>query len=77
MSCELGNEAVVLNLQSGTYFGLNATGTRIWSLIQQPVHVSELHAAMLKEYAVDAHQCDADVRSLLEQLFAAGLIKVS
>ena len=35
VSCDLAGEAVILNLKSGQYFGLNEVGTRIWNLIQE------------------------------------------
>ncbi|MFK7848124.1 MAG: PqqD family protein, partial [Rhodothermales bacterium] len=33
---DLEGEAVLLNIQSGRYFGLNEVGTSIWSLIKEP-----------------------------------------
>ncbi len=30
---ELGGEAVLLDIETGRYFGLNATGVRIWALL--------------------------------------------
>ena len=35
VSRDLEGEAVILNLDSGTYFGLDRVGTRIWSLLQE------------------------------------------
>ncbi len=32
---ELDGEAVILNLDTGIYFGLDAVGTRIWRLIEE------------------------------------------
>ena len=29
-SCDLGGEAVLLNLESGQYYGLDPVGARIW-----------------------------------------------
>jgi len=31
---ELDGEAVILNLETGTYFGLDTVGTRIWQFCQ-------------------------------------------
>lgn len=76
LSCDLQGEAVLLNLQSGTYFGLNPLGARIWELIQEPVKVSNVHHELLKEYEVDASQCEADLLSFLKLLQVNGLIKI-
>lgn len=76
LSCDLQGEAVVLNIHSGIYFGLNALGARIWGLIQKPANVSLVRDALLKEYSVDAMQCEADLVSFLKQLQANALIRV-
>lgn len=76
LSCDLQGEAVVLNLQSGTYFGLNPLGARIWKLIQKPARVSSVLEELLKEYEVDATQCEEDLLSFLKLLQARELITV-
>jgi hypothetical protein len=76
LSCELQDEAVLLNLQSGTYFGLNPLGARIWRLIQQPIKVGDVLQELMKEYDVDGVQCEADLLSFLKALQAHSLIKV-
>jgi hypothetical protein len=35
---ELAGEAVLLNLASGTYFGLDETGTSFWQALTGPDH---------------------------------------
>ena len=47
---ELEGEAVLLDLESGTYFGLNAVGTRIWSLIQERDSLRAVLDAITDEY---------------------------
>lgn len=76
LSCDLQGESVVLNLQSGVYFGLNPLGARIWELIQRPAKVSEVHQELLKEFEVDASQCEADLLSFLKLLQTHELIRV-
>lgn len=76
VSRDLDGEVIVLNLNTGTYYGLNGVGSRIWDLIQQPRVVSQLHHTLLEEYDVAADQCEKDLLSLLEDLAARGLIEV-
>ena len=40
VSSDLAGEIVMLNLASGTYYGLDEVGARIWNLVQQPTPVS-------------------------------------
>ena len=42
VSVELAGEAVILNLGSGMYYGLDPVGARIWELLQEPRTVAEI-----------------------------------
>jgi hypothetical protein len=76
VSSVLGEEAVILNLQEGKYFGLNPVGTRVWQLIQTPRTVEAILAGLLEEYDVTPEQCERDLMDLLSRLADAGLIEV-
>ena len=76
VSSELSGEAVILDLKSGVYYGLNEVGASIWTLLQQPKTVGEIQKAILEEYAVEPEQCDRDIHALLQDLAAQGLIEV-
>ena len=56
VSSELAGEVVIMNLRRGVYHGLEATGARVWQLIQEPRKVSEIRDALLAEYDVEARQ---------------------
>ena len=73
---DLGGETVILNLKSGTYYGLNPTGTFVWNLIQEPKTIEDLRTAILSEYEVDAAVCDRDLKSLLQKLMEQSMIEV-
>lgn len=73
---ELNGEAVILQLDSGTYFGLDEVGTRIWQLIEEHGAFGKVLEAMLAEYDVDRMRCEADLSDLLDQLREKQLIRV-
>lgn len=73
---ELGNEAVIMNLVSGTYFGLNEVGAAIWQHLQRPVTLDDLCEAIQAEYEVDLEVCQPDIEALLQQFQEAQLIEV-
>jgi len=77
ISSSLGDEEVILHLQSGTYYGLNEVGTRIWHLMQEPKPVREIYQQLLSEYEIDADQCERDLLALLEQLADQHLVEVN
>jgi hypothetical protein len=76
ISSDLGGEAVILNLKSGVYHGLNEAGARIWNLIQQPKFVKDIKQVLLEEYEVEPEVCISDLLALLDNLKDAGLIEV-
>jgi Coenzyme PQQ synthesis protein D (PqqD) len=76
ISSDLGSEAVILNLKSGVYHGLNEVGASIWKLIQEPRTIKEIQQSLLEEYDVEPEQCQSDVIALLDDLLAAELIVI-
>lgn len=74
--CDLAGEAVILGLRSGKYYGLNAVGAHIWSLIQQPVAVREIRDALIATYEVEADCCEREIRLFLNQLAAEKVIEI-
>ena len=73
---QTGDEAVLLDLASEHYFGLNAVGTRVWRLLEQDPDVQAAFATLLTEYDVAPEQLERDLLVLLEQLSQAGLVTV-
>ena len=76
VSSELGGEVVILNLKAGVYHGLDATGARIWELIQEPRTVGEVRDTLLTEYDVEHDRCERDLLELIANMAAAGLVDV-
>lgn len=73
---DLAGETVLLSMKTARYYGLADVGARIWSLLQNPVSVSEISDVIAREYEVSREQCEADVMRFLEELVAHGLIEV-
>jgi hypothetical protein len=76
MAADLCGELAILNLQTNVYYGLNAVGARIWSLVGEGRTVREVRDTMLAEYAVDAAQCERDLLRLLTELAQHKLIEI-
>ena len=73
---EIDGEAVVLNLESGIYYGLNAVGTRAWQLIEQFGTLEPVCAAIVDEFEVDRDQAAHDLTALVADLHARKLVEV-
>jgi hypothetical protein len=73
---ELDDEAVLLNLRTGVYFGLNPAGLRIWQLIGKGRSLEQVLETMRGEYEVDGQVLERDLLELCRQLCAQGLGEV-
>jgi hypothetical protein len=76
VSSDLGGEVAILDLKAGVYYGLDAVGARIWSLIQEPRTVNEIRDILLEEYEVEPEHCERDLLALLRRLADEGLVEV-
>jgi hypothetical protein len=72
---EVEGEAVILDLGSGRYFGLDVTGTRIWQLLGEGKSRETVLRAMLAEFDVDEERLRRDLEALLAELLARGLVE--
>jgi hypothetical protein len=70
----LGEESVILSLDTGMYFGLDPVGTRIWTLLpdRDLAQVAEL---IHQEFDAELPQIQEDVLALVEQLIAKRLVQ--
>ena len=73
----LGDEAVILHLKKGVYYGLNPTGAFIWNLVQSPRSAGELHRLLLENYETASDRCEKDLADLLNELAKEGLVEVT
>jgi len=71
---DLAGESVLLNLGTGTYFGLDAVGTRLWHLLKEQGSATAAVATLQSEYDVDERRLRQDVEALISQLLAKGLL---
>lgn len=71
---DIAGEAVVLNLSTGMYFGLDAVGTRIWHLLAEHGSSEPVVKTLLTEYEVEEERLRRDIEALLQQLLDKGLV---
>lgn len=77
VSTTLSGETVILQMRDGTYYGLDAVGTRIWALIKEPASLAEISATVEREYEVDRAQAMSDLVTLVGELFERGLVEIA
>ncbi len=77
ISTEIGDEAVILNLGNGVYYGLNPLAVYVWNRIREPRAVDAICEDILAEYNVERERCANDLLNLLNDLAAHQLIEVA
>jgi Coenzyme PQQ synthesis protein D (PqqD) len=72
---DLHGEAVILDLGSGTYFGLNTVGTRIWQLIEQHGRLKTVFDELCREYDAAPGELERDLLELVARLADVRLVE--
>lgn len=73
---EVGGETVLLDLASGTYFGLNEVGGRVWELIDGAgLTLDQICTHIEAEFEVRREVLEGDIASLMQQLAERSLIR--
>lgn len=76
-SAPLGaNSVAVLNAAQDHYYGLDNVSARIWELLESPISIAALEAALRAEYEVSEQQLTAELRPFLAQLLDEGIVVV-
>ncbi len=73
---EIAGEAVILNLQTGKYFGLDEVGTRMWQLLAEHRRIGLALDVLAEEYAVTRDQLQHDLFDLVDKLNSQQLIEI-
>jgi len=72
----VGEEAILINLNSGSYYSLNDTGTMFWELLDGQRTITDCARLIAAEYEVEAGEVEADLLELAADFKQEGLIIV-
>lgn len=73
---KVGEEIVLLNLETGFYYGLNPVGSRVWELLAEEGSLRAVFEKLEKEYEVAPEDFQQDFVRLVQELMAKGLVEV-
>jgi hypothetical protein len=76
IAADVADEAILLDVDSGYFFQLNPTASRIWNLVETPRPLSELCDEMGRTFAVDAETCRSDVHEFVADMRDRGLLLI-
>lgn len=76
LTSQLGDESVILSLNDGMYYGLDAIGTRIWGKLATPRKLGDICKEIERDYDVGVEECHEAVLALVRELAARDLVEV-
>lgn len=71
---QIDDELVIVDLQGGEYFALDALGLRIWNELLSGKTPAEVAASLASEYAAEAEQIARDCAALVDELLRRHLL---
>lgn len=71
---ELEGGSVLLNLDSGSYFGLDDVGTDMWKALTTSDSLQDAYNGLLEQYDVEPERLREDLHDLIRQLAEHGLL---
>jgi len=73
---QIGDEGVLLDMASATYFGLNAVGAKFWALILVNPEFASATSSLLCEFEVSSQVLERDLVTLVRELAREGLVTI-
>jgi hypothetical protein len=73
---KIGEEVVMLDMDSGFYFGLNSVASIIWDMMENGISFEDLCDQLTEQFEVERTLCEADTQELLDQLLEKKIIRV-
>lgn len=73
----MDGEAILINLTTGAYYSIPATGGFIWSVIEKKLSLDGIVSAVVAHYDVARARAEADVLRLCTELHDEGLVSVT
>lgn len=68
---------VILDLDDGVYYRINAVGTAVWKLLDsQPLTIEKITREIVTEHDAETEICRRDVMAFVEAMATAGLFEV-
>jgi hypothetical protein len=68
VASEIDGEVIVMSIDSGIFFQLNAVGSRIWDALETPMTMADLCRALEDRFEVDHDVCRRDVTEFINLL---------
>jgi hypothetical protein len=76
LSKRLGEELILINLETDRIFSLNLTGAKAWEIIEDTQDLDLVKKGLLDEFDVSPELLDDELDRILTALVAEGFVKI-
>ena len=73
----VAQEAILIHMDTGTYYSLNPVGTEFWERLDGAQTLGQHAAALAQKYSVDEAMVVGDLLELAEKLQAEDLVELA
>lgn len=74
LATDVDGELVMMNIETGKYYGMNTIGAAIWKMIEEPIDVTSICEELEKKFEVDSATCEKEVLNFLHQMESEDMI---
>jgi hypothetical protein len=76
LSASVGDEIVMMSVEKGQYYNLNAVGGRIWRLLETPQRLDQIVTTLADVYEAPEDTIRAEADAFLARLKREGLLEI-
>ena len=71
----LGDDCILLHLESGIYYTLNEEGRVLWEALDGKNKLAQIQSKIMEQYGVDAGTIQKDLIEIMEDLIKEDLVE--
>lgn len=76
LSASFDDTLIMMSVEKGQYYNLNAAGRRIWCLLEKPQNLDQIVAALAEVYDAPVEKIRAEADAFLARLEREGLLEI-
>ena len=76
LTSEVGDELVMMDIESGQYITLNKVASIIWQQLEKPIKVNDLVLMLIKKFEVSEEECTKETLEYLNKLNLLNVLDV-
>ena len=71
---EIDDEILMMSIEDGKYYGLNAVGSEIWKMLDEPKSIEEIIPALKEIFDIDDETCRKESLDFIESMIKNNII---